>query len=373
MATKTVPQITPSTLTLTANEVYDALTAAFTIKRPVFLWGPMGVGKSDIVNQIATDMGGIVIDLRMSQIEATDLRGIPYFNRDINKMDWAPPIELPDEEFASQYPIVVLFLDEMNSATPNVQAAGYQLILNRRIGKYKLPANVVIVAAGNRDSDKGVTYRMPMPLANRFVHLEMRVDFNSWEQWATKNNVHPDVVGFLTFSKQDLFDFVATSNSKAFATPRTWSFVSDMLYMYSNSNMSDATLRNLVAGAIGDGLAIKFMAHRKLCKDVPNPSDILNGSVTSLSTKEISVMYSLTTSLCYEIRNAQVDGADRATVTGLIDHMLKFMLDNFEPEICVMGMRKLTNTYKIQFDAGKLVHYPTFTKKYGKFILASAK
>ena len=371
MATKATTQPTPSTLTLTASEVYDALTAAFHIKRPVFLWGPMGVGKSDIVNQIATDMGGTVIDLRMSQIEATDLRGIPYFNRDVNKMDWAPPIELPDAEFAKQFPIVVLFLDEMNSATPNVQAAGYQLILNRRIGKYTLPDNVVIVAAGNRDSDKGVTYRMPMPLANRFVHLEMRVDFNSWEQWATKNNVHPDVVGYLSFSKNDLFDFVATSSSKAFATPRTWAFVSDMLN--SNANMSDSTLRNLVAGAIGDGLAIKFMAHRKLCKDVPNPSDILAGTVTGLNTKEISVMYSLTTSLCYEIRDAQSNGADRATVTGLIDHMLKFMLDNFEPEICVMGMRKLTNTFKIQFDAGKLVHYPTFTKKYGKFILASAK
>jgi MoxR-like ATPase len=122
-------------------------------------------------------------------MEPTDLRGIPFFQKDKGVMDWAPPIDLPTEEFAAKYPVVVLFLDEMNSAAPAVQAAGYQLILNRRVGKYVLPDNVVIVAAGNRESDKGVTYRMPTPLANRFVHLELRVDHTSWLHWFCKTRL----------------------------------------------------------------------------------------------------------------------------------------------------------------------------------------
>jgi MoxR-like ATPase len=188
-------------------------------------------------------------------------------------MDWAPPIELPDEELAEQYPLVVLFLDELNSAAPSVQAAAYQLILNRRIGKYALPKNVVMVAAGNRESDKGVTYRMPTPLANRFIHQEMKVDFASYQEWAVNNNIHKDVVGYLSFAKQDLYDFDAKSASRAFATPRSWTFVSELL---EDEDSDDDTLMNLVAGTIGEGLAVKFMAHRKIAGRMPKPEDILS-------------------------------------------------------------------------------------------------
>ena len=142
-------------------------------KRPVFVWGGPGIGKSDLVDQITVSMEGYMIDLRLALMEPTDLRGMPYYNKEANNMSWAAPVDLPTEEFAAQYPVVVLFLDELNSAPPSVQAAAYQLILNRRIGTYKLPDNVVVVAAGNRETDKGVTYKMPKPLANRFVHLKL--------------------------------------------------------------------------------------------------------------------------------------------------------------------------------------------------------
>ena len=247
-------------LTITSVQARKAILTAFKAKRPVFLWGPPGIGKSEVVEEITNELSGAMIDLRMAQMEPTDIRGIPYFNKEINKMDWAEPVDLPSEEFAKNFPIVVLFLDEMNSAPPAVQAAGYQLILNRRVGKYKLPDNVVIVAAGNRDSDKGVTYRMPMPLANRFIHIEMRPDFTSWQNWAVNKNIHKDVVGYLSFAKQDLYDFDAKSSSRAFATPRSWCFVSDLLDDEDNTDTD--TLFNLVAGSVGDGLATKFMAHR---------------------------------------------------------------------------------------------------------------
>ncbi|NBT83065.1 MAG: AAA family ATPase, partial [Betaproteobacteria bacterium] len=241
--------------TVTSVEARRALLRCFKRQRPAFLWGPPGIGKSELVAGIAEDLGGLMIDIRLSQMEPTDLRGIPFYNKDTGKMDWAPPVELPDEETASKYPIVVLFMDEMNSAAPATQAAAYQLVLNRRVGKFVLPKNVVMVAAGNRESDKGVTYRMPSPLANRFVHLEMRVDFDSWQTWAVNNRIHKDVVGYLSFAKGDLFDFDPRSSSRSFATPRSWTFVSELL-----DEDNDTGLTDLVAGAVGEGMAVKFAA-----------------------------------------------------------------------------------------------------------------
>ena len=261
--------------TVTAVQARKSLLRAFKVQRPLFLWGPPGIGKSELVEGITRELGGLMIDLRLGQMEPTDIRGIPFYNKDIGKMDWAEPVELPDETTASQYPVVVLFLDELNSAAPSVQSAAYQLILNRRIGKYKLPDNVVMVAAGNRESDKGVTYRMPTPLANRFIHQEMKVDFASWQEWAVNNNVHKDVVGYLSFAKQDLYDFDAKSASRAFATPRSWTFVSQLL----DEEEDNDTVTNLIAGTVGEGLAVKFMAHRKVASKMPNPTDILSGKV----------------------------------------------------------------------------------------------
>jgi hypothetical protein len=355
-------------LTVTSVQARKAILKAFKVKRPVFLWGPPGIGKSEVVSEITEELGGFMIDLRMAQMEPTDIRGIPFFNKDIGKMDWAPPVDLPDEELASQYPIVCLFLDEMNSAAPAVQAAGYQLILNRRVGKYKLPDNVVIVAAGNRDSDKGVTYRMPMPLANRFLHIEMRPDFASWQNWAVNKGIHKDVVGYLSFAKQDLYDFDSKSSSRAFATPRTWCFVSDLL---NDEEETDSdTLFNLVAGSVGEGLAVKFMAHRKVAGQMPEPSDILAGKVKELRVKEVSAMYSLTISLCYELK----DALDNKRVNTkqfheMADNFFSYIMANFETELVVMGAKVALKTYRLPIEPSQLKHFDDFHKKYGKYIV----
>jgi hypothetical protein len=355
-------------LTITSVQARKAVLKAFQAKRPIFLWGPPGIGKSEVVQEISDELGGFVIDLRMAQMEPTDIRGIPYFNKDINKMDWAAPVDLPDEEFAKQYPVVVLFLDEMNSAPPAVQAAGYQLILNRRVGKYKLPNNVVIVAAGNRDSDKGVTYRMPMPLANRFLHLEMRADFTAWQNWAVDKGIHKDVVGYLSFAKQDLYEFDSKSSSRAFATPRSWVFVSDLL---KDEDVDTDTLFNLVAGAVGEGLAVKFMAHRKVAGRMPDPADILSGKVKDLSVKEISAMYSLTVSMCYELR----DALENKKVTNkefhdMAKNFFTYIMANFETELVVMGAKIALKTYKLPIEPSLLgATFDDFHKKYGKYIV----
>jgi hypothetical protein len=357
------------TRTVTSTQARKSVLTAFKVKRPIFLWGPPGIGKSELVEEITNELGGYMIDLRLGQMEPTDIRGIPFYNKDIGKMDWAEPIELPDEELASRYPIVVLFLDELNSAPASVQAAAYQLILNRRIGKYKLPNNVVMVAAGNRESDKGVTYRMPTPLANRFLHQEMKVDFASWQEWAVNNKIHKDVVGYLSFAKQDLYDFDAKSASRAFATPRSWSFVSELV---GDEAVDDDTLTNLIAGTVGEGLAVKFMAHRKIASRMPNPADILSGKVKDLNVKEVSAMYSLVISMCYELKAAVENKAADSKFHEMADNFLGYMMKNFETELTVMGARIALTTYDLPFMPTKLKNFDEFHQRFGKYILQAS-
>ena len=337
-----------------------SIAFAIKMKRPVFLWGPPGIGKSDIVQQIGSDTEREVIDVRLALWEPTDIKGIPYFDSNAGTMTWAPPAELPTDPKST----AILFLDELNSAPPAVQAAAYQLILNRKVGTYVLPKGVDIVAAGNRDGDKGVTYRMPAPLANRFVHLEMKVDFDDWQDLATLNGIHPEVVGYVGYAKQDLYDYDPKSPSKSFATPRSWSFVSDLV---SDDEIDTESLTNLVSGAIGDGLAVKFMAHRKIASKLPKPDDILDGKVKDLEIKEVSAMYSLTVGLCYELK----ERADKKVEKwdAMADRFFNYMMSNFPTELVVMGAKTALTNYDLPLDASKMKSFDDFHKRFGKYVM----
>ena len=355
-----------ATRTVSPNKAKNSINHAIKKKRPIFLWGPPGIGKSDIVGQITNSLPkSHLIDIRLSLWDPTDIKDMPYYSANDNTMKWAPPVELPDEEFAAQFDNIVLFLDEMNSAAPAVQSAAYQLILNRRVGTYKLPDNVLIVAAGNRDADKGVTYRMPAPLANRFVPLELTVDFSDWFDWAVQNKIHKDVVGFLNFSKKDLYDFDPKSSSRSFATPRSWSFVSELL----DDELDESTTTDLVAGTVGEGLAVKFMAHRKVASKMPNPSDILDGKVKELKTKEISATYSLTVSLCYELKEASDKGDKK--FDDKVNNFLRFSMDNFETELVVMGIKLALTQYSLPIDPDEVECFDEFHERFGKYIQAA--
>ena len=327
--------------TVGPNEAKSALTHCIKLQRPIMMWGAPGIGKSDIVKQIADAQKREVVDIRLPLWEPTDIKGIPYYNAKENNMVWASPAELPTDPEST----AIVFLDELNSAAPAVQAAAYQLILNRRVGQYHLPKGVSIVAAGNRDSDKGVTYRMPAPLANQHVHA--------------------DVVGYCTFAKQDLYDFDPRGSSRSFATPRSWSFVSQLL----SDDLPESTLTDLVAGCVGEGLAVKFMNHRKISGQLPNPSDILSGKVRDLKSKEISAMYSLTVSLCYELQQAH-EKKDK-TWNEQADRFFNYMMDNFETELVVMGAKIALTNYKLPFDPSKLKSFDRFHKKFGKYVITA--
>lgn len=333
---------------------------AFEKKRPVFLWGAPGIGKSELMQQITEENNGFLIDLRLPLLDPTDIKGYPYRNPETNSMEWATPAELPTEEFASNYDQVVLFLDELNAAPPAVQASAYQLVLNRRVGQYQLPDNVVVVAAGNRESDKGVTYKMPSPLENRFLHFELEVNFEDWQQWAINNNVNADVIGYLSANKQDLFDFDPKSSSRSFATPRSWTFVSELI---SDNDLVGDDLLEMVASAVGEGMAVKFMTHKKFAADLPNPVEVLEGNITELKVKEISANYALTVSLCYELKEVEKAG-DEKKLLKYVDNFLQFTMKNFETEMNVLAAITLFRDYDLEFDHYKVKSWDDFSDKY---------
>lgn len=362
-----------NTRTVRPSDLKTLVKSMIRAKRPVFLWGPPGIGKSDLIAAIGAETNRPVIDLRLALMEPTDLRGLPYFNHDEKTMVWAPPSELPraDDETKN----AILFLDELNSAPPSVQAAAYQLVLNRRIGNYFLPKDVVIVAAGNRETDKGVTYRMPAPLANRFLHLEVEANFEDWQNWAVDANVHPDVIGYLSANKSCLFKFDPKSPSKAFATPRSWHFVSDIV---QEGTMSEKLLGVAVSGAVGDGQATEFMQHRRIAAKMPQPADILSGKVTKLAVNEISAKYSIIISLCYELKDHSKRNTDNAEdAIGAVkfheylDNFFAFLMNNMETEICILGASTLMHNFKVPFDIRKLKNFDKFCKEYKEFIIPS--
>ena len=361
------------TRTVKISEATTLITRAFKKKRPVFLWGPPGIGKSELVQGIGDsgELGStLVIDMRLALFEPTDLRGYPVPDVKSGVMKWLPPADLPSKEVAAQYDTVIVFLDEMNSAAPSVQAAGYQLILNRRIGQYELPDNVVMIAAGNRETDKGVTYRMPKPLENRFVHFELRVDFQDWLNWAVQHDIDADVVGYLSFAKNDLYNFDPQSSSRGFATPRAWTFTSELIE--DADDLGEGLQTDLVAGCVGEGVAVKFMAHRKIAGDLPDPVAVLDGKVKTMQSTEISAKYALATSMCYELRDRSIAGEKSGKMDNYhksFSNMLGFMMDNFETEMVIMASRVAMQQYKLVPKQDKIERFEEYFSRYGRLVL----
>ena len=380
---------------LTINEVIPRLKRCMRVKLPAFLWAGPGIGKSSIINALAREEGGVCVDMRLSQMSPTDIIGIPFFDKESNTMRFAPPSRLPSEAFAKEFKVVILFLDEMNSAPPAVQAAAYELVLDRRCGDYKLPDNVVVFAAGNRESDRGVTYRLATPLANRLLHFELKVDYDSWLDWALAEAIQSDVVAYLSTYRNALYDFDPNSASKSFPTPRSWEFVSKLLKTNTEENpMTDSEIRDLVGAAVGAGEAVKFMNYLKVGKDLPKPGDVLSGKVKEIKIKEISAHYQLIVAMLYEMReywHANSDLTDEFANVGqnkrvqkrkwhndklqenwlrMFDTFNTFIITQISLEIGIMAMRMAVANYYFSqsTDMTKLKTWPKMAEKYFPFM-----
>jgi hypothetical protein len=255
-------------------------------KIPTFLWGPPGIGKSSIIKQIAKDTGIECIDLRLSLMDPTDLKGIPFYDKEAHQALWAPPSFLPRDGEG------ILFLDELNSAAPAVQASAYQLILDRQVGEYRLPDGWAIVAAGNREGDRGVVYRLPSPLANRFVHVEMEVNVEDWRMWAMRSCIDPRIIAYITFKNEALFTFDPLKNERSFATPRSWEAVNHIL----NSPLEKNLWIEAIGGAIGHDNGVDFLGFVKVMDRLPDVDAILRGEAVE-ETQDISALYALSCAL----------------------------------------------------------------------------
>jgi hypothetical protein len=283
---------------------------------PVMLWGPPGVGKSQMIAQVAAKHHVPVIDIRLSQMEPTDLRGIPFRVDDM--VDWAIPAVLPDAERHGESGI--LFLDEITSAAPTVSAAAYQLILDRRLGEYVVPPGWAIFAAGNRQGDRGVTYTMPAPLANRFSHFEVDTHLDDWVAWAYANELDERVIAFLRFRPELLFDFDPAHNPVAFPSPRSWEFAHRALQKFGDS--PDLLLGSLQA-CVGPAAGIELKAFVDNLDNMPDVDAIIRGEDVNVPN-EVDLQYAVASSLVGRAIRAKAT-AEKDTVWGhILDYASRF-------------------------------------------------
>ena len=287
-----------------ATEIKESVDKLVESKIPVFIWGAPGIGKSSIVKQIASEQNLNFVDLRLSLLDPTDLKGIPFFDKENLQAVWAKPNFLPKEKDSKG----ILFLDEINTAPPSVQASAYQLVLDRKIGDYELPEGWSIVAAGNNESDRGVVYRMPPPLANRFVHLDMEVDVEDWKKWAYKSGIDSSIIGFLQYAPERIFIFDASKNEKSFPTPRSWEYVDRVI----KTSLSSKLLHTIISGAVGKESATAYLAFRKIMYQLPDIERLLDGENQDFSHDNqllFALVAGIVSSLKFNSNSQRVDNA----------------------------------------------------------------
>ncbi len=279
---------------------------------PVMLWGPPGVGKSQIVAQVAEKHQVQVIDIRLSQMEPTDLRGIPFRVGDM--VEWAIPSMLPD---IKRHGVCgILFLDEITSVPPSVSAAAYQLILDRRLGAYEVPEGWAIVAAGNRQGDRGITYSMPAPLANRFSHYELDVNLDDWVAWAYENQIDERLIGFLRFRPELLFEFDPAHNPVAFPSPRSWEFAHRGLQKFSTKSQ---VLVEALQACVGPAAGLELHAFVENLDKLPDLDAIIRGELMTVP-KETDLQYAVASALVGRAIQAKGSANSQEVFGNIIDY-----------------------------------------------------
>jgi MoxR-like ATPase len=255
------------------SHLSEALLALLPEFVPTHLWGATGIGKSDILRSVAKRMDCGLIDLRAVLYDPVDLRGLPRIHKDVT--EWIVPKFLPRSGRG------ILFLDELTSAPQMIQAACYQLVLDRRLGEYTLPDEWFVVAAGNPASERGVHYAMPRPLRDRFVHLTLEPDLQEWCQWAVTAGIRPEIIAFLRFKPGLLHDPSPSPDANAWPTPRGWEMVSKILNGHAAAQLRFAIAARAeveaatVEGKVGPGAAVELIGFLRLFRELPSVDEIL--------------------------------------------------------------------------------------------------
>lgn len=295
-----IPQMNVNRLVGELAPAYSSLiNAGIPLKSfpSVMLWGPPGIGKSQAVRQLGNEIQKStgkkvhITDVRLLLFNPIDLRGIPTANEDKTLAVWLKPQIFQMDP--GKNIINILFLDEISAAPQTVQAAAYQITLDRTVGEHRLPENCIVIAAGNRTTDKSVANRMPKALANRLMHIEVEGSFKSWKEWAVSSGINCKVIGFLSFKQNNLMKFDSGNDDLAFATPRSWEMVSNIL---NNVNPDVEKMYSLIAGIIGTGMAIEFRSWAKVFNELPEIEDIFDGKQPVIPTNT-DALYALCASM----------------------------------------------------------------------------
>ena len=256
-------------ISVTQSELLDILLNVATI-RPVFIWGAPGIGKSALVEKFADEVGLPCVSLLGSQLAPEDIIGIPQIKDDVSTF-------LPPKMIARKEPYV-LFLDELNACSQEVQKAFYSLIHERRIGEYHLPKGSIVIGAGNRAQDSAIVKTMSSALINRMFHVQLKADPSQWLNWAYEEGLHPWVINYITQRPDHLFS-EPPKTEEPYSTPRSWHMLSDALKEYNveANNIPDATLKMITYGCISAGHAGMFMAFVKQLGNTHLLTDIIKG------------------------------------------------------------------------------------------------
>ena len=319
---------------------------------PIFLHGSPGLGKSSIVRQICEDREIDLVDVRLAQMEAVDIRGLPVPNREEKSVDWLINSIWPRNPNGKG----IIFLDEMSSCDKSVQVAAYELVLDRRLGKlYNVPPGYLIVAAGNNTTDRAVASTMSSALANRFMHLELREDQTSWLNWARLNNIHPSVTGFLSFKPTMLFNMDNENLERGWPSPRSWERVSEMCHICKN----DKLLRKMVFGLVGNRAGVEFMAFYKLNAKFANILDIMrNPDAKIVIPEQADQTYAMVSAMLYLLWRGTDAKDEAARINGFFRICLE-LPSSFSSMAVVAAMQGNTKKADPIF-AEKLVKCPLF-------------
>lgn len=336
-------------------QVYDHLKAAVKTNTPVMLWGAPGIGKSSVVHQVANDLSRQVVDLRLAQLEPTDLRGVPMPNRENMRAEWFLPafwpvratedgerevvtVDSKGKKKVTKVPYKagecptgpgIVFLDEIEKAPVSVKNASLQLVLDRRIGSYELPDDWAMICAGNREEDGCFSQPLGTALANRMLHFDVIHDVESWASWARDNDVLEDVIGFLHFRSDLLYK---QTNEHAFPSPRSWDMGSRMLKTTSNQK----TQRELLSAAVGSHCAQEFIVWQKLYKNI-DPDDVIKKGLIpkDLSGDDQSLKYALSLAVAFALRKR------KGGMKGAEENVAKF-LEALGAELRVVFLKQQT-------------------------------
>lgn len=297
-------------------EVEESVEFLTTVPQPVMIWGSPGVGKSQTVKSLAKKKGRTLIDLRLSQIDAVDLRGLGFPNDNRRRVEWFISDFLPDAK--RDGPEGYLFLDEINAAPQSIQSAAYQLVLDRRLGDYELPPGWAVIAAGNRRQDRAIVNEMSSALKNRFTHLDFSVNHEHWNSWAIGAGIDDMVRGYIRFRPAQLNEFEPRGDSakekerlnqlrdaRAFATPRSWEFVSNIV----KKNPPASIELPLISATVGEGNAVDFFSYAKYHRQMPDLDALLKDPKGTKVPKELGVIIAISTGLATKINHKNIGAA----------------------------------------------------------------